>query len=67
LSFLNKFKISKISNNFQNSARRGFLALESNGKTILGPSEEKGCAILFWGISISPFVPNGSASYLGEL
>jgi hypothetical protein len=31
---------------FKNSARRGFLALGSDGKTILGPKEEKGWTTL---------------------
>jgi hypothetical protein len=44
LSFLKK-KIAEDNENwlliFKNSARRGFLASGSNGKTILGPREEK--------------------------
>jgi hypothetical protein len=39
---------------FKNSARRGFLALRSNGKTILGPREEKSWTTLTYVTEIQP-------------
>jgi hypothetical protein len=52
------FWISIVKNNanwllvFKNSARRGFLALESSRKTILGPWEEKGCTTLAYNMTV---------------